>query len=166
MAESEGSRGCGWCLGVGCAVLAVVVLVLAALIASNWGRIQGWIEQGTETFSGMLAVQRDLAREFPCEGTSLNIHVGGGQKTLRIGLTEPAFDPREYGGWEGAARAVAMFVAERYPELLDVDAVVVELTTVSGSATTDHRYELPVGELLPPPTATPSVPAEGSAENL
>lgn len=145
-------------------MLGVLALVLAALVAMNWGRIQGWIEQGTETFGEMLAVQRDIAREFPCEGTSVNIHVGGGRKTLKVGLTRPSFDPAEYGGWDGAARAVAEFMARDHPELLDVDVVMVELITVSGSATTEHRFEFPVDSLLPAPNARPSPQPDEPAE--
>ena len=161
MADGEGRRGCGWCLGVGCALVVSVLIIMAVLVAMNWGRVQGWIEQGTETFGTMLSVQGEIAEAFPCSGTSVNIHVGGGQRTLKIGLSRPTFDPAPYGGWEGAALAVAELIAERHPELLDVDQVVVQFAQESGAVTTEHRYAFPVDQLLQPPTPLPAeeVPA-------
>jgi len=64
-------------LGIGCAGVLVILLIVAGLVAANWSKFSGYYQQAKSAFSDMMAVQSALQTKYGAEVRITVKHVSG-----------------------------------------------------------------------------------------
>lgn len=155
--QTKSSRGCRNVLVLGCGVLTLLALVVAILVAVNFGRIRDSVSalasEAQETFGEMLEVRGALVTAYGTNSVFVNKRYGPGGTTLIVEFTNPPFLKAERVEAETKAKEIAQFTKTKYGSADELEGITVVFTTKVGagfSVSNKHGYHFSTKGLSEP----------------